>query len=102
MNVTPDDIFTGTEEVSETTPVQPITTQVATYDAASGSATFNIQWLASDSGYNEYTVAFTCDPDDPGVDESAIVAPATTATITFNTYATPVSVATGATTTVNF
>ena len=100
-NVTPDDIFTGTEEASET-PVQPVVTQQATYDAASGSASFNIQWLASDSGYNEYTVAFTCDPDDPSVDESAIVAPATTPTITFNTYPTPVAVNTGATTAVNF
>ncbi len=101
-NVTPDDIFTGTEEATETTPVQPIVTQVATYDATSGSASFDIQWLASDSGFNEYTVAFTCDPDDPNVDESAIVPPATAATITFNTYATPVTVNTGATTTVNF
>jgi len=101
-NVTPDDVFTGTEEASETTPVQPVVTQVATYDSASGSATFNIQWLASDSGYNNYTVAFTCDPDDPNVDESAIVPPATAPTITFNTYATPVTVTTGATTTVNF
>ena len=101
-NVTPDDVFTGTEEASETTPVQPVVTQVATYDSASGSATFNIQWLTSDSGYNNYTVAFTCDPDDPNVDESAIVPPATAPTITFNTYPTPVSVTTGATTTVNF
>ncbi len=101
-NVTPDDIFTGTEETTETTPVQPIVTQVATYDATTGTASFNIQWLASDSGYNEYTVAFTCDPDDPSVDESAIVPPATKATISFNTYATPVTVNTGATTAVNF
>ena len=101
-NVTPDDIFTGTEEATETTPVQPIVTQPTTYNTANGSATFNIQWLASDSGYNEYTVAFTCDPDDPSVDESAIVLPATAPTITFNTYSTPVAVTTGATTTVNF
>jgi hypothetical protein len=101
-NVIPDDVFTGTEEVSETTPVQPIVTQVATYDSSTGAATFNIQWLASDSGYNDYTVAFTCDPDDPNVDESAIVPPATAATITFNTYTAPVVVNTGATTTVNF
>lgn len=101
-NVTPDDVFSGTEEATETTSVQPIVTQVATYDSTSGAATFNIQWLASDSGYNDYTVAFTCDPDDPSVDESAIVPPATTGTITFNTYATPVVVNTGATTTVNF
>ncbi len=101
-NVVPDDIFTGTEETTETTPVQPIVTQVATYDATSGTASFNIQWLASDSGYNEYTVAFSCDPDDPSVDESAIVPPATTATISFNTYSAPVAVNTGATTTVNF
>jgi hypothetical protein len=101
-NVTPDDIFTGTEEATETTPVQPIVTQPTTYSATDGSATFNIQWLASDSGYNEYTVAFTCDPDDPSVDESAIVPPATAPTITFNTYSTPVAVTTGATSTVNF
>jgi hypothetical protein len=101
-NVTPDDIFTGTEEPTETTPVQPIVTQLTTYNAANGSASFNIQWLASDSGYNEYTVAFTCDPDDPSVDESAIVPPATTPTISFNTYPTPVAVTTDATTTVNF
>jgi hypothetical protein len=101
-NVTPDDIFTGTEETTETTPVQPIVTQLTTYNAASGSASFNIQWLASDSGYNYYTVAFTCDPDDPNVDESAIVFPATTPTISFNTYPTPVAVTTDATTTVNF
>jgi len=101
-NVTPDDIFTGTEESTETTPVQPIVTQLTTYNAANGSASFNIQWLASDSGYNYYTVAFTCDPDDPSVDESAIVLPATTPTISFDTYPTPVAVTTDATTTVNF
>ena len=101
VNVTPDDIFTGTEETTET-PVQPIVTQLTTYDTANGSASFNIQWLASDSGYNEYTVAFTCDPDDPSVDESAIVPPATTPSITFNTYSTPVAVTTGMATTVNF
>jgi len=101
-NVMPDDIFTGTEESPETTPVQPIVTQLTTYNAANGSASFNIQWLASDSGYNEYTVAFTCDPDDPSVDESAIVPPATTPTISFNAYPTPVAVTTDATTTVNF
>lgn len=100
-NVTPDDIFTGTEETTET-PVQPIVTQLTTYNTANGSATFNIPWLASDSGYNEYTVAFTCDPDDPSVDESAIVPPATAPTIFFTSYATPVAVTTGMTTTVNF
>ncbi len=101
-NVTPDDIFSGTEESTETTPVQPVVTQLATYNSTSGAASFDIQWLASDSGYNEYTVAFTCDPDDPSVDESAIVPPATAPTISFNTYATPVAVTTGAATTVNF
>jgi len=100
-NVTPDDIFTGTEETTETA-VQPVTTQLTTYNMADGSASFNIQWLASDSGYNYYTVAFTCDPDDPSVDESAIVPPATTPTITFNTNPTPVAVTTGMTSTVNF
>ena len=101
VNVTPDDIFTGTEETTETA-VQPVTTQLTTYNMADGSAGFNIMWLTSDSSYNEYTVAFTCDPDDPSVDESAIVPPATTPTITFNTYPTPVAVNTGMTTTVNF
>ena len=101
-NVTPDDVFTGTEETTETMPVQPIVTQPTTYNSADGSASFNIQWLASDSGFNEYTVAFTCDPDDPSVDESAIVPPATAPTISFNSYATPVAVTTGMTTTVNF
>ena len=100
-NVTPDDIFTGTEEMTETA-VQPVTTQVTTYNMADGSASFDIQWLVSDSGYNYYTVAFTCDPDDPSVDESAIVLPATTPTITFNTYPTPVAVTTGMASTVNF
>ena len=100
-NVIPDDIFTGTEESTEVH-VQPIVTQVTTYNAGDGSASFDIQWLASDSGYNEYTVAFTCDPDDPSVDESAIVPPATILSITFNTYSTPVAVTTGMTTTVNF
>jgi len=100
-NVTPDDIFTGTEETTET-PVQPIVTQMTTYNAADGSASFNIQWLASDSGDNEYTVAFTCDPDDPSVDESAIGPLATAPTIFFTTYPTPVAVTTGATTPVNF
>jgi len=100
-NVTPDDIFTGTEEATET-PVQPIVTQLTTYNAADGSATFNIQWLASESGYNYYTVAFTCDADDPSMDESAIVPPATAPTIFFTTYATPVAVTTGAIATANF
>lgn len=100
-NVTPDDIYTGAEEATETA-VQPVATQLTSFNATDGSATFNIQWLASDSGYNEYTVAFSCDPDDPSVDESAIVAPATSPTIFFTTYLTPVMVTTGMTTTVNF
>jgi hypothetical protein len=53
-------------------------------------------------GYNEYTVAFTCDPDDPSVDESAIVPPATAPSICFTTAVVPVAVTTGTTTTVNF
>ncbi len=100
-NATPDDIFTGTEETTET-PVQPVVTQMTTYNAADGSASFNIQWLVADSGYNNYTVAFTCDPDDPSVDESAIVAPATTPAISFNTHPTPVAVTAGMVTTVSF
>jgi hypothetical protein len=101
-NVTPDDIFNGTEGTTEPTPVQPIVTQLTKYNPADGSASFNIQWLASDSGYNEYAVAFTCDPDYPDKDESAIVMPATLPAITFNTYSAPVAVTTGMTTTVNF
>lgn len=93
-NVTPDDIFT----TDPAQPVQPILTQLTTYNTADDTASFDIQWLASDIGYNNYTVAFTCDPDDPGADESATVPP----TIFFATYATPVAVTTGATTTVNF
>ena len=83
------------------TPATFLTTLNTTL-GANGSASFHIQWLASDSGNNYYTVAFTCDPDDPSVDESAIVLPATTPTISFNTYPTPVAVTTDATTTVNF
>jgi hypothetical protein len=93
-NVTPDDIF----NTDPAQPVQPIVTQVTTYNAADGSASFDIQWLASDSGYNNYTVAFTCDPDDLDADESAAVPPA----ISFTTFANPVAVTTGVTTPVNF
>ena len=40
-NATPDDIFTGTEETTET-PVQPVVTQLTTYNKADGSAGFYI------------------------------------------------------------
>jgi len=92
--VTPDDIFNS----DPAQPVQPIVTQLTTYNPADGSASFDIQWLASDSGYNNYTVAFTCDPDASDADESAAVPPA----ISFTTYANPVAVTTGMTTPVNF
>jgi hypothetical protein len=100
-NVVPDDLFNGTEESGETD-VQPVTTQVATWDAATGTAHYDIQWLVADSGFNEYTVAFTCDPDSLTVDESAVVPPATGPAILFTTAPQPVAVTAGATTTVNF
>src|SRR5262249_37179287 len=61
-NAQPDDIYTGTEESGEMG-IQPIVTQLTTLNAGDGSASFDIQWLPSDSGYNEYTVAFSCDVD---------------------------------------
>lgn len=101
MNAIPDDIFTGTEEANEMA-VPPVATQVATYNANDGTATFSIPWLVADAGANNYTVAFTCDPDDPAVDETAIVPPATAATISFNIYPTPVMVSAGMTAMANF
>jgi hypothetical protein len=89
--VTPDDIYTGTAEEPNPTPpeVEPLVTR--TVNAADYS--FSIPFLTAGT----YTVAFTCDNDDPAVDESA-----TPGTINFTNYSTDVTVSANTTTTVNF
>ena len=91
-NATPDDIYTGTETDSGL--VEPLTTQTTTPKAngAKFDFTYSIPFLPAGT----YTVAFTCDPDDPSVDESAA------GTIHFTIAPTPAVVTNNTTTTVNF
>jgi uncharacterized protein DUF4382 len=89
--VTPDDIYVPD---SGTLPaVQPLVTATATLDASSMFA-YTIAFVPAGT----YTVAFTCDADDPAVDETVLVPP----TVVFTTYSQDVTVTNNMTTTVNF
>jgi hypothetical protein len=91
--VTPDDIFNPLNGAVDTAPtVDPLVT--ATASLSSGVYGYRIGYVP----VGTYTVAFTCDNDDPAVDENA--PPATP--IAFITYAQPVTVTVGQTSTVNF
>ena len=92
-SVTPDDIYnppSGTTDTDAATTAEPLTTSAATLNSMSDWV-YTIAFLPAGT----YTVAFTCDPDDPAVDESA------TSAIVFSTPQ-PAIVTAGMTTTVNF
>jgi hypothetical protein len=88
--VMPDDVYTGSAEEANPTPpeVEPLVLQ--TVNAADYS--FSIPFLTAGT----YTVAFTCDDDDPTMDESS------TGSIRFTTFSADVIVSANAVTTVNF
>jgi hypothetical protein len=93
-NVVPDDIFNPLNGAADTAPtVDPLVTTTA---AINGSGVYAYQIAYVPIG--TYTVAFTCDNDDPVVDENAV--PATP--LNFVVYAQPVVVSQGQTSTANF
>jgi hypothetical protein len=91
---TPDDIFNPLNGGTDTAPdVDPLVTATAALNN-SGLYAFRIGYVP----VGTYTVAFTCDSDDPAVDENA--PPATP--LNFIVYQQPVSVTVGQTATANF
>ena len=92
--VTPDDIYNPATTDTDTDPAtaaQPLTTATAALNSMNDYA-YSIAFLPS----GPYTVSFTCDPDDPMVDESAL------GTIHFFTPPQAATVTANMTTTVNF
>ena len=92
----PDDIYNPPMGMTDTDPAsaaEPLTTAIAALNSMNGYA-YSIAFLPS----GNYTVAFTCDPDDPAVDESAL----TPDPIHFAIYPQAVAVTANMTTTVNF
>jgi hypothetical protein len=64
--VTPDDIYNSPDATDLASAAQPLTTATAALNSMSDYA-YSIAFLPAGA----YTVTFTCDPDDPTVDESA-------------------------------
>ena len=94
--VTPDDIFNppaGTTDMDPTSSAEPLTTATAALNSMNDYA-YSIAFLPAGT----YTVAFTCDPDDPSIDESAL----NPDPIHFVVYPTAVMVTTNMTSMVNF
>jgi Domain of unknown function (DUF4382) len=95
--VTPDDVYNPINGATDapTTPaeVEPLVTATAALNSSSVYA-YSVPLLTTGT----YTVAFTCDPDDPNVDESAL----TPSTIHFVIDPQAVTVTTNQTSTVNF
>jgi hypothetical protein len=90
-NMLPDDIYlppAGASDVDATGSAEPLTTATAALNS-SGHYAYSVAFLP----VGTYTVAFTCDPDDPNIDED---------TLSFTTYPQPVSVSTNTTTAANF
>jgi hypothetical protein len=95
-NVMPDDVYSppaGATDVDAAGSAEPLTTSTAALNSTSEYA-YSVAFLPAGS----YTVAFTCDPDDPSVDEDTL----TPDPIQFVTYAQPVVVTANATSTANF
>ena len=93
-NIAPDDIFNPLNGATDTAPtVDPLVNTAAVLNT-SNVYTYTIAYVP----VGTYTVAFTCDNDDPTVDENA---PPGTG-LNFTTYAQPVTVTVGQTSTVNF
>jgi hypothetical protein len=92
--VTPDDLFNPLDGSVDTMPnVDPLVTTTATLNMASQYA-YRIAFVP----VGTYTVAFTCNADDPAIDESALVPNP----ITFSVYPQPVMVTAKQTSTANF
>src|SRR6266403_537600 len=91
--VTPDDIYNSPDTTDPASAAQPLTTATAALNSMNDYA-YSIAFLPS----GNYTVAFTCDPDDPAVDESAL----TPVPIHFAVFSQAVAVTANMTTTVNF
>ena len=89
--VTPDDIYVPSS--GPLPAIQPLVTTTATLNANSLYA-YTIAFMP----VGMYTVAFSCDDDDPSIDETALVP----GTIQFTTYPLDVSVTVNMTTTVDF
>jgi hypothetical protein len=89
--VTPDDIYVPDAAPAPT--VQPLVTTTAALNSNSLYA-YTIAFVPA----GEYTVAFSCDPDDPAVNETALVPP----TLQFTTYPQVVTVTANMTTTADF
>jgi hypothetical protein len=94
-NVTPDDIYfppAGMSDVDPTGSAEPLTTATAALNSSSQYA-YSVAFLP----VGTYTVAFTCDPDDPTVDEDTL----SPNPIHFTTYAQTVTVSANMTSTAN-
>lgn len=92
-NIVPDDIYNPLNGGTDTAPnVDPLVTALAKLN--NGVYGYRIGYVP----VGTYTVAFTCENDDPTVDENA---PPGTG-LNFTTYAQPVTVTVGQTSTVNF
>jgi hypothetical protein len=90
--VTPDDIYNPTDGSSDTAPlVDPLVTSTATMGTG-GAYSYRIGFVQAGT----YTVAFTCNDDNPLVDEN------TTTPLSFVVYPQAVTVSVGQTTTANF
>src|SRR5262249_31718980 len=66
----PDDIYVapdGTTDVDAAGSAEPLTTTIAALNSSS-QYTYSVAFLPAGT----YTVAFTCDPDDPTVDEDTL------------------------------
>jgi len=95
-SVTPDNIYlppAGTNDVDATGTAEPLTTTTAALNSSSQYA-YSVAFLPTGT----YTIAFTCDADDPTVDEDTL----SPNPIHFTTYAQPVTVSTNMTSAVNF
>jgi hypothetical protein len=93
-SIVPDDIYNPVDGSADTSPtVDPLVTANASLNASSLYA-YRIAFVPAGT----YTVAFTCDNDDPLVDEN--LAPAVP--LQFTTFATPVVVTAGQTAAANF
>ncbi|MEY2852993.1 MAG: hypothetical protein RL030_125 [Pseudomonadota bacterium] len=94
VTLTPDDLYNPESGAPDTMPgIDPLVTVIAKLNA-SGAFAYRISFLPA----NTYTVAFTCNDDDPAVDESALVPNP----ITFTLHPQAAVITAGQTTTANF
>lgn len=90
---TPDDLYNPENGGADTLPdVDPLVTAIARLDA--GEYDYHVAFVPAGT----YTVAFTCNADDPAIDEDAL----TPDPITFTLYPQTITITAGQTTTANF